>query len=481
MERERFVDLYATALDQGDAALFVGAGMSRPAGFIDWRELLRGLAEDLGLDIDRESDLIAVAQYHVNTAGSRARLDQAIMDEFTKDALPSNAHKIVARLPIKTIWTTNYDTLIEDAFRAAGKRLDVKDVAQSIAITMPRRDGVLYKMHGDIRDPGNAVLTKEDYETYSHTRQPFATVLEADLLTKTFLFLGFSFTDPNLDYVLARIRGLLGDRQREHFCLMRPPDDEPGAGEDRAEWEYARRKFDLRVADLKRYSIQTILINDYADIPRVLAELDRRVRTRSVFISGSAEEYGEFGKARLQELLRRLGARFVARNLRIVSGLGLGVGGVVVLGAMEQMYRPDSEELAATEDLLAVRPFPIGIENPEERARVWTEHRRQLLSEVGAAVFVAGNRLEDDRVIEAPGVYEEFSIAREADVVPIPIGATGFAARTLWSQVVKDRQRYFGDLDVVKDLEVLGAAESSVDDLVESALSIIERVGLSKR
>lgn len=476
MERDRFVDLYATALGQGDAALFVGAGMSRPAGFVDWRGLLRELAEDLGLDIDRESDLIAVAQYHVNTAGGRARLNQAIMDEFTKDAVPSDAHEIVARLPIKTIWTTNYDTLIEDAFRAAGKRLDVKDVARSIAVTMPRRDGVLYKMHGDIRDPGKAVLTKEDYETYSLTRQPFATALEADLLTKTFLFLGFSFTDPNLDYVLARIRGLLGEHQREHFCLMRPPGDEPGRGEDRAEWEYARRKFDLRVADLRRYSIQTVLVEDHADIPKILAELDRRVRTRSVFISGSTAEYGEFGKARLEEFLRRLGARLVARSLRIVSGLGLGVGGAVVLGAMEQMYRPNAEGLGATEDLLAIRPFPIGIENPEKRARVWTQHRRHMLSEVGAAVFVAGNRLDDDGVIEAPGVHEEFSIALDADVTPIPVGATGFAARSLWSEVVGNRLRYFGDLDVARELEVLGAIESSVDDLVAAVLSIIERL-----
>jgi hypothetical protein len=283
-------------LRQGDAALFVGAGMSCPAGFVDWRGLLRALAEELGLDIDRESDLIAVAQYHVNTSGGRARLDQAIMDEFTKDAAPSEAHKIIARLPAKTIWTTNYDTLIEDAFKSAGKRLDVKVVAQNIAVTMPRRDGVLYKMHGDIRDPATAVLTKEDYETYSFTRQAFSTTLEADLLTKTFLFLGFSFTDPNLDYVLARIRGLLGDHQREHFCVMCPPRREGGQGGNKAEWEYEWRKFDLRVADLKRYSIQTVVIEDHADIPKILAELDRRARTRSVLISGSALEYGEFGK-----------------------------------------------------------------------------------------------------------------------------------------------------------------------------------------
>ena len=476
VERERFVERFAEALEQGDAAVFVGAGLSRPAGFVDWRGLLRELADDLGLDIDRETDLIAVAQYHVNVAGGRARLDQAIMDEFTKDAAPSEAHRILARLPVRTLWTTNYDKLIENAFNATGKRLDVKTVSRSIAVTMPRRDGVLYKMHGDVQDPGDAVLTKEDYETYHMTRQAFSTALEADLLTKTFLFLGFSFTDPNLDYVLARIRGLLGDHQRTHYCLLRPPNHEPDDPNARAEWEYERRKFELRVADLQRYSIQTVLVDEYEEIPEILVDLDRRVRTRSVFISGSAIEYGEFGRVRLEAFVRLLGARLVNRGLRIVSGLGLGVGGSVVLGAMEHLYRPGVEEFGATEDLLAIRPFPIGINDAGERTRVWKMHRGNMLSEVGVVVFVSGNRLEGDEIIEAPGVHEEFSIAVGNDVTPIPVGATGFAARSLWKRVCDDQPAYFGDLDVSEQLEALGNPEATVEELVDAVLTIIGKL-----
>jgi hypothetical protein len=294
MERETFIDRYATALNEGNAALFIGAGLSRPAGFVDWSELLRDVAAELGLDVDRETDLIAVAQYHVNDVQSRTRLDQAIVDAFTEDATPSEAHRIIARLPVRTIWTTNYDTLIEDAFDGAGKRLDVKRAQSDISITVPRRDAVLYKMHGDVHDPANAILTKDDYETYSERRKAFVTSLGADLLNKTFLFLGFSFTDPNIEYVLARIRGLMGDHQRVHFCLMRPPTGEAAEGAGKAEQEYNQRKFELRVADLKRYSIQTVLVDEYAEVPEILHELDRRVRIRSVFVSGSAHDFGGF-------------------------------------------------------------------------------------------------------------------------------------------------------------------------------------------
>nr|VFK24359.1 MAG: hypothetical protein BECKLFY1418C_GA0070996_11751 [Candidatus Kentron sp. LFY] len=62
-EQSQFIKRYAEALVSGDAALFAGAGLSRDAGYVDWRDLLREIAVDLELDIDRESDLVALAQY----------------------------------------------------------------------------------------------------------------------------------------------------------------------------------------------------------------------------------------------------------------------------------------------------------------------------------------------------------------------------------------------------------------------------------
>jgi hypothetical protein len=68
---EEFYKEYTQALDEGYAALFAGAGLSRPSGFVDWKELLKDIASDLRLDIDKETDLIALAQYHVNERSGR--------------------------------------------------------------------------------------------------------------------------------------------------------------------------------------------------------------------------------------------------------------------------------------------------------------------------------------------------------------------------------------------------------------------------
>lgn len=66
VDRNAFLREYAKALREGEAALFIGAGLSRAAGHVDWKQLLKEVAEELQLDVDREGDLVVLAQYDVN-------------------------------------------------------------------------------------------------------------------------------------------------------------------------------------------------------------------------------------------------------------------------------------------------------------------------------------------------------------------------------------------------------------------------------
>lgn len=50
---DSFINSYLAALREENAAVFAGAGLSIPAGMVDWRGLLRGVAIDIGLDVDR--------------------------------------------------------------------------------------------------------------------------------------------------------------------------------------------------------------------------------------------------------------------------------------------------------------------------------------------------------------------------------------------------------------------------------------------
>jgi hypothetical protein len=430
---ERFIAEYIRELDAGTAAVFAGAGLSVGAGFVDWAKLLDPVAKELGLDSIKEQDqLVALAQYHVNqNHDNRSELHKRLLDEFPAHHAPSENHRILARLPIPVFWTTNYDRLIERALEDAGKIPDVKYTKNQLAYTKPRRDAVVYKMHGDVEQPDQAVLTKDDYERYATDRAPFVTALSGDLVSRTFLFLGFSFKDPNLDYVLARIRIHMERNGRRHYCVMRQvQQDDFGSVH---EFNYANVKQQLAIEDLKRFNIKTLLVDDYAQITELLRTIEAVYRKKTIFVSGSAEVFGNWKEADVEDFLADLGRILVDREYRIVSGFGWGISNALLSGATEKIY---SERKGHFEDFLTVRPFPRYIADPSDRMRIWTQYRKDMIQRAGVALFLFGNKQADGRIVLADGVVQEFEIAQEYGLELVPVGATGFVAEELGRRIL---------------------------------------------
>lgn len=467
--REALLDQYQKALDEDVAAAFVGAGLSVPAGFVDWKELLREIARDLDLNVDEETDLITLAQYHFNHTRTRSLLNQKLIDEFTKDAQPTGNHHLLANLPFTSIWTTNYDHLIEDAFRDAHKRVDKKVVEKHLRLTVPKRDVVLYKMHGDVDDPDDAVLMKADYECYDQKRSLFSEQLKGDLLSKTFLFLGLSFTDPNINYILGRVRSLSGLSPRTHYWITRDANKNPNAG------PLDKKHQKHRIDDLKTYGVRTLLVEDYAEITKILRELGRRVNRRNVFFSGSAHEYGALGQARVLPLLRKLGTALIDQGFNLVSGMGLGVGDAVAMGAIEAVYRKPAEHL---EQRTILRPFPQPPVDGADRPKFKRSYREDMLGRARSAIFVLGNKVVAGNVLLADGMREEFEIALKAGVYPIPIGATGYVAEQLSAEVRAKVDDLYGPLagEVKPHLEVLADAKADDDKLVNAVMAILKAI-----
>jgi len=450
---ETFYGHFEKALEEGYAALFAGADLSRPSGFVNRKELLRDIANELGLDVDRESDI----------------------EEFTKDAKLTENHRLITGLPIKTVWTTNYDQLLEQAYREIRKRPDVKIKQDDLAVTIPKRDVTIYKMHGDFSQPQNAVLTKEDYETYNEHRALFSEKLKGDLIEKTFLFLGFSFTDPNIDYILGRIRALLGQNQREHYCIMRRPQIPKEEGRAKAQFKYEKTKLDLRIADLKRYGIRALLVDDYAEVTAILKELSHRSHRKDIFVSGSASDFSPMGRERVEKLAREIGQEIIRKGHNLVSGIGLGIGGVVILGAMEELYTDDKSEFG---DRTTLRPFPQGPPRGMTRETFWTRYREDMIANAGFAVFLCGNKVDPStgKTVIASGVMKEFEITKRLNRYPIPVGATGHAARRIWEEVNGSLDRFFPNGGVKGHFQTLRDTKSSNEEIVEAIFAIAKRV-----
>jgi hypothetical protein len=471
-----FIDAYTEAISSQNAAVFAGAGLSIPAGMVNWKELLADIAADIGLDVRKEDDLISLAQYHVNERRGRHRINQALLNEFSRRARLSDNHKLLAALPIRTYWTTNYDTLVEDALRAAGKLPDVKASVESLATTLHRRDAIVYKMHGDISAPDRAILTKDDYEAYQSTHQLFTTALQGDLVAKTFLFIGFSFTDPNLGYILSRIRLLLHQNRRDHYCLLRRVQRKDF--QKKTDFDYARAKQDLQVNDLKRYGINGVVVETYDQYTEVLRSVFQRYLRSRVFVGGSAVSYAPWSDLDAQHLINQISRDLVHRGFGIVTGFGVGVGPYVVNGALSEL---ENENTRLIDDRIVMRPFPLGLANAAERRRRWTAYRRSMLEEAGIAIFLFGNKREDSgAVVRADGMEEEFEIAVSQGASVVPVGCTGGVAADLHRRVLRNFSEYYPDRGYKRLFEELGRP-GTADQVSRRVFAFVDKLRAERR
>lgn len=471
MERNLLIKKYCEALDCGEAAIFVGAGMSAGAGFVQWSGLLKDAAEELNYTIDEHTNLVALAQYYVNETKDRMSFFNAIKKNFPGGTAPLENHKILASLPIKTYWTTNYDHLIEDALLQEGKKVDVKKTVNSLSVSSGGSDAIVYKMHGDIDDPTTCILTRDDFENYDQTHKAFLDNLMYDLRNKTFLFLGLSFEDPNLHTVFSHVRKLCKENRRRHYYITRKAIK--NAKESDETFKQRQREQALFVEDLKNYGITTCLIDDFAEITDLLKDIKARYQRRSVFLSGAATFYDTFPENEVKTFVRDLSSALIHEGLRIVNGYGLGFGNEVIAGAMSQL----DKEKRHIDGNLIIRPFPQGISDHKE---MWKQHRTDMISHTGISIFLFGNKKDvDGKKINSNGMQEEYDISKRHDNFLIPVGATGDMALKLWndqmnelssSHIINKLSPSVDDMKNLKDTQSLNGLLKVIINIVKKAL-----------
>lgn len=458
-----FIDRYVKEIRDNSAAMFLGAGFSKSAGYVDWKNLLKGIADELGLDVEKENDMVSLAQYCFNKNGNRSIINDAIYEEFSKDGTIDENHHLIANLPIFTYWTTNYDSLIEDALQEAQRVVDIKYDNKQLSVTKPHRDAIVYKMHGDKTHPDDTIIIKEDYEKYYRNHAQFITTLSGDLISKTFLFIGFSFSDPNIDYILSRIQvDYSGENKRQHYALMRRIQKSNYA--DQVEYEYAKRKHEFFVEDLKRYNIKVILIDEYQEITEVLKEINKRLNYDNVFISGSAATYGDFSEIESIDFIKELSKTLIQKQYNIISGFGLGIGSAVISGALEEIYM---QCRSINEGRLLLRPFPQGT----EFKKLWQKYREDMISRAGISIFVFGNKIDVDNIVTANGVLTEFEIAVKQGNIIVPVGCTGYAAKEIWDKINDDIIKFYPKADekvecAFKNLNEKGDSATIVQNVI---------------
>jgi len=208
----RLADRLGERAAGGSLVAFFGAGTSRAAGLPSWTELLHFLAIEAALDEDAAKELaelplvdqaLILERRLGGPAGFRERIVELVHAESH-----TLTHALLAGLPATEFVTTNYDELFELAAQAAGMpvvRLPYEPVTSS-------HQRWLLKLHGTAANPADIVLTREDYLRYPDRRGALAALVQALLITRHMLFVGFSLGDDNFHRIVDDVRKALGDR-----------------------------------------------------------------------------------------------------------------------------------------------------------------------------------------------------------------------------------------------------------------------------
>ena len=205
----------------GGASVMVGSGFSRSALTIQpnakalptWDELAHQMLhklypQELG-ETSAPDNPLRLAQEYEAAFGRRELhrfLQQSVRDD---DFKPGDMHTRLLRLPWRDVFTTNWDTLLEQVRSSVAERAYsvVRTMDEIPLVNQPR----IVKLHGSFPASFPLLFTEEDYRTYPTKFAPFVNTVQQAMMESVFCLIGFSGNDPNFLQWSGWVRDNLGD------------------------------------------------------------------------------------------------------------------------------------------------------------------------------------------------------------------------------------------------------------------------------
>lgn len=228
MNHDKLMDELAQDIREKKIIPFVGAGLSRNLGLPEWEVLMAKVAEDLDIDPDilaLHGDFLQIAEYHIIChGGSKNRISKIIdrnLRSIEVDIGASKVHKCLVDMNFPKIYTTNFDEMIEMAFRYHGVPYCVIATLDDI-LNAPDSVTQIVKFHGTLDHDETLVISETDYHNRLDMEGPLDIKLRADLLGKTVLFLGYSFRDLNIRYMWSKLFRVMQANCKAYMVTMKP-------------------------------------------------------------------------------------------------------------------------------------------------------------------------------------------------------------------------------------------------------------------
>jgi hypothetical protein len=198
--------------------VLVGAGASAGAGLPQWGALLTMMVEEaqacVGLSNNKAKEyagLISGGKFLSAASGLKDELGtffpgfirKVFVDQKSR---PTTVHEALVGLQLlQFVITTNYDTLIEKAYRRDDEDVTVctyKDASQ-VRSSLSNRAFFILKAHGDAaKSSEGIILTEQDYRSILFKEAAYQHMLATMFSMYTVVFIGASMTDPELNLML---------------------------------------------------------------------------------------------------------------------------------------------------------------------------------------------------------------------------------------------------------------------------------------
>lgn len=416
--RARF-EVLVEQVKRSNVIPFIGAGFSACA-YPSWSNLLLQLASGYPGCDDEVRGLIAEGRFEAAASclqgevcggGDPFERVQPSNDVWLRDPFSRELERIfggvtedvafsrlsperrgIAQLFHGPVVTTNYDCMIELAYREEGR--EIRDLCphgeyhRSEAFRRLRDDdSALFKIHGTIRDSNNIVLTQEDYErVYGVPGEEtvLSKLLRQILTSRSVLFIGCSLeSDKTVDF-LKRERGFhtcfaiveipeeaVVESIRPDGTVVREPaitGELPGGG------KYENRAFSERRKKLEgELGLQCIWYphGEYDALDAILGKLERECASHLPRLEIPLPTYGYFGR---EGLSSSLVASFEAGGtIEFVTGEG-GIGKTTVCIEVLRSLRDKGHvvtivkvpQAGSERDLLDAIACALGVDQKDE-------------------------------------------------------------------------------------------------------------------
>lgn len=204
--------------------IFVGSGVSNNSGVPTWKGLIETIAKRINYNEkcnkctkteevcpkddceDRfafsATEFLRIPEYYYQSV-NKDEYFKTITDTLKCDKESNAIDKLILDIAPHHIITTNYDTLLETSASLNTTKYQV--IYEDKDLLSNASDGYIIKMHGDIDHPQTIVLKESDYLDYEQTHPLISTYIKSLLVNHTFVFVGYSLNDNNLNLIIGWI------------------------------------------------------------------------------------------------------------------------------------------------------------------------------------------------------------------------------------------------------------------------------------